>query len=64
MPATNTDFSIALRALRTQARAHGVDPDESFSMNRFLSHMAEVMAQQHAEARDTMNILNRKEQQK
>lgn len=64
MPVTNTDFSIALRALRTQAQAHGVNPDESFSMNRFLSHIAEVMAQQHAEARDTMNILHRKEMQK
>jgi len=54
---TNVDYSIAYTALRTQAKAHGVNPN-TFEMAAFLKHVAEVMSQSHADARNAMRYLH------
>lgn len=43
MSAPNADFAIQFSALRLQARAHGLDPNDD-RMRLFLMHVAETEA--------------------
>lgn len=54
---TNVDYSIAYSALRTQARVHGIEPN-THEMTAFLKHIAEVLSQSHADARNAMRYLH------
>ena len=58
MNATNSEFASAFTGLMTQARLRGLDvTDQDF--RAFLVNTAEVMAQQAAQARLAMSIVNR-----
>lgn len=58
MQGTNTDFMTSFRGLRTQAIAHGLDPNEE-QLRMFIVHTAEVMAQQRFETRVFYNAMHK-----
>jgi hypothetical protein len=58
---TNTDFSIALKAILTQAQATGVDVfSDGPQVLNLLTHQAEVQAQMAAEIRFLRNLTHPK----
>jgi len=55
--ATETDFQIAFNALRTQAKAHGLDPNDD-KIRRFIIHTADVKATESAQTRALYNLMH------
>lgn len=55
--ATETDFRIAFNSLLTQAKIHDVDTND-ININRFLIHVAGLLANGHALQRDLQNIIH------
>ena len=51
--ATNQDFQIELKGLLLQAKAHGLKLEDNLLV--FLSHQAEVNAQNHAMLREAQS---------
>jgi len=59
MEPSNTEFATALTGLRTQAVAHGLDPN-TYQMRAFLVEMAHCLAQERANSREAYNALHKR----
>lgn len=54
---SNDTYRTAYKGLRLQAKTHGVDPN-TFAMNSFLKHTAEVMTQDREQIIEYERIIN------
>ena len=52
MDPTNDEFQTAFTGLRTQAKAHGLDPN-TWEMRAFLVETAHCLAQERANSQDS-----------
>ena len=59
MTPTNDEFQTAFTGLRTQANAHGLDPN-TWEMRAFLVETAHCLAQERANSREAYNTLHKR----
>lgn len=57
MTPTNDEFATAFKGLRTQAKLHGLDPNQ-WGMRAFLVQTAHCLAQERAISRQVMTIIH------